>query len=148
MENAIPYESPSLSRRQLLNFLTGATVAATVGGALYPAAKFLVPPREASEGGGMLAKDKFGNPIPASQILAYAPGSRALIAGLAGEPTYLTVKEDQSLSDIGIVNNFPLERSRSAVSMPLPWVALRSRGQRRSRSSTVAAQDCACRSER
>lgn len=105
MENAIPYESPSLSRRQLLNFLTGATVAATVGGALYPAAKFLVPPREASEGGGILAKDKFGNPIPASQILAYAPGSRALIAGLAGEPTYLTVKEDQSLSDTGIVNN-------------------------------------------
>lgn len=105
MENAIPYESPSLSRRQLLNFLTGATVAATVSGALYPAAKFFVPPQEVSEGGGILAKDQLGNPIPASQILANPPGTRALIAGLASEPTYLTVKEDQSLSDTGIVDN-------------------------------------------
>ncbi len=125
MENAIPYESPSLSRRQLLNFLTGATVAMTVGGALYPAAKFLVPPREVSEGGGILAKDKFGNPIPASQILAYPPGSRALIAGLASEPTYLTVKADQSLSEIGIVNNcthlgctFPWNRNDQQFQCP------------------------------
>jgi cytochrome b6-f complex iron-sulfur subunit len=89
MENAIPYEGLSLSRRQLLNFLTGAAVAATAGSALYPVAKFFIPPREVSEGGGILAKDKLGNPIPASQILANPPGTRALIAGLAGEPTYL-----------------------------------------------------------
>ena len=87
-------------------FLTGATVAATVGGALYPAAKFLVPPREASEGGGILAK-KINLAIlsPPVKILAYPPGSRALIAGLASEPTYLTVREDQSLGEMGIVNN-------------------------------------------
>jgi len=105
MEHAIPYENPSLSRRQLLNFLTGATVAATAGAALYPVAQFFAPPREVTEGGGILAKDKLGNPIPASQILAEPPGTPALIAGLASEPTYLTVNEDGSLSPRGIVDN-------------------------------------------
>ena len=130
MENAIPYESPSLSRRQLLNFLTGATVAATVGGALYPAAKFLVPPREVIEGGGILAKDKLGNPIPASQILANPPGTRALIAGLAGEPTYLTVKDDSVSEQYGHCQQLhppgvylPLESPGSAISMSLSWVS-------------------------
>ncbi len=105
MDNAIPYENPSLSRRQLLNFLTGATVAATAGSALYPIAQFLVPPREVTEGGGILAKDKLGNPIPASQILTEPPGTRALIAGLTSEPTYLTIHMDGSLSSRGIVDN-------------------------------------------
>lgn len=105
MENAIPYGAPSISRRQLLNFLTGAAVAATAGVALYPVAKFFIPPREVSEGGGMLAKDKLGNPIPASQILVKPPGSRALIAGLAGEPTYLIVQDNGSLGARGIVDN-------------------------------------------
>ena len=105
MEHIISHESPSLSRRQLLNFLTGATVAATAGSALYPIAKFLVPPREVTESGGILAKDKLGTPILASQILAEPPGTRALIAGLAGEPTYLTVTEAGTLNPMGIVNN-------------------------------------------
>jgi cytochrome b6-f complex iron-sulfur subunit len=105
MENALPYESPSLSRRQLLNFLTGAAVATTTGAALKPIAQFFIPPREISEGGGILAKDKLGNPIPASQILAEPPGTRALIAGLAGEPTYLIVQENNTLDKMGIVDN-------------------------------------------
>lgn len=105
MDNAIPFESPSLSRRQLLNFLTGATVATTVGSALYPAAKFFISPSEVGEGGGMLAKDQYGTPIPASQLLAEPPGTRALIAGLAGEPTYLIVQDNATLEPMGIVNN-------------------------------------------
>ena len=105
MDNAIPSENPSLSRRQLLNFLTGAMVAATAGSALYPIAQFFAPPREVTEGGGILAKDKLGNAIPASQILAEPPGTRALIAGLAGEPTYLTIQMDGSVSPMGIVDN-------------------------------------------
>jgi len=36
MDSAHPLDSPSLSRRQFLNFLTGSAVAATVAGALYP----------------------------------------------------------------------------------------------------------------
>jgi cytochrome b6-f complex iron-sulfur subunit len=105
MEESIPLESLSMSRRQLLNFLTGAAVAATASAALYPAAKFFVPPAEESEDGSLLAKDIHGNLIPASQILAEPPGTRALVAGLAGEPTYLIVREDGTLHPWGIVDN-------------------------------------------
>ncbi|MEB3212676.1 MAG: cytochrome b6-f complex iron-sulfur subunit [Leptolyngbyaceae bacterium] len=110
MDHAIPSqhssdEYPSLSRRQVLNFLTGATVAATVGAALYPAAQMFVPPSEVSDDGGILAKDQHGTPIPASQLFAEPPGTRALIAGLAGEPTYLTVTDQGTLDPMGIVNN-------------------------------------------
>ena len=105
MEESLSLQSSSMSRRQLLNFLTGAVVATTASVALYPAAKFLAPPAEGSEDGSILAKDKLGNIIPASQILAEAPGTRALIAGLAGEPTYITVKEDGTLDATGIVDN-------------------------------------------
>jgi cytochrome b6-f complex iron-sulfur subunit len=105
MEHAIPLEGPSLSRRQLLNFLTGAAVATTAGTILYPAIQFLRPPLEVSESGGILAKDKQGNLIPASQLLAESPGTRALIAGLAGEPTYLTIQDNGQLAPVGLVNN-------------------------------------------
>lgn len=103
MEDAL--QNPSLSWRQLLNFLTGAVVAATAGSALYPVGKFLMPPKEITEGGGTLARDQLGNPIPASQLLVEPADTRALISGLAGEPTYLTVKDDQTLDEMGIVNN-------------------------------------------
>lgn len=105
MSESLPLESPSMSRRQLLNFLTGAVVATTASTALYPAAKFFVAPTDVSEDGSTLAKDINGNLIPASQILAEAPGSRALVAGLAAEPTYLTVREDGTLHPWGIVDN-------------------------------------------
>ncbi|MGQ4650585.1 cytochrome b6-f complex iron-sulfur subunit [Lyngbya aestuarii] len=106
MDNSLPLESPSLSRRQLLNFITGATVAATASSALYVAGKFFIPPAETTgAGGAILAKDILGHPIPATQILTEPPGTRALVAGLAGEPTYLIVKEDNTLDSIGIVDN-------------------------------------------
>jgi cytochrome b6-f complex iron-sulfur subunit len=106
MDTSIPLESPSLSRRQFLNFITGATVAVTAGAALYPVGKFFIAPAEKTGvGGAILAKDILGNQIPASQILAELPETRALVAGLAGEPTYLIVKEDQTLDHIGLVDN-------------------------------------------
>ncbi len=105
MEESLSLESPSMSRRQLLNFLTGAAVAATAGAALYPAAKFFGAPTEVGEDGSILAFDIKGNLIPASQVLAEPPGTRALVAGLAGEPTYLTVREDGTLHPWGMVDN-------------------------------------------
>ncbi|MEA5505729.1 cytochrome b6-f complex iron-sulfur subunit [Halotia wernerae UHCC 0503] len=105
MSESLPLESPSMSRRQLLNFLTGAVVATTASSLLYPAAKFFVSPTEAGEGGSILAKDINGNLIPASQILAEPPGTRALVAGLAAEPTYLTLQSDDTLHPWGIVDN-------------------------------------------
>ena len=85
--------------------MTGAVVATTVGASLYPAGKFFVPPAEGNEDGSIIAKDRFGNPIPTSQILAERSGTRALVAGIAGEPTYLTVKEKDKLDKMGIVDN-------------------------------------------
>jgi Rieske Fe-S protein len=64
MDNSFPLDNPALSRRQLLNFLTSATVAATAGSALYTASKFFIPPTESTEGGAILARDVLGNPIP------------------------------------------------------------------------------------
>ena len=105
MQENLSVEYPSMSRRQLLNFLTGAVVATTASAVLYPAAKFLVSPVEGSKDGPIIAKDKLGNPILASQILAEPPGTRALVAGLAGEPTYLTVAPNATLDSMGIVDN-------------------------------------------
>ncbi|AUT03299.1 cytochrome b6-f complex iron-sulfur subunit 1 [Nostoc sp. CENA543] len=106
MDDSLSLPNPSLSRRQLLNFFTGAIVAATASAALYPGTKFFVPPAETTDAdGSILAKDQLGHPIPASQILAEPTRTRALIAGLAGEPTYLTVREDGTLDNVGIVNN-------------------------------------------
>ena len=77
----------------------------TAGSALYPFGKFFFPPaEETGPGGAMRAKDILGNPIPAAQILAEKPGTRAVVAGLTGEPTYLIVKEDGTLDSIGIVD--------------------------------------------
>lgn len=97
--------TPSMSRRQLLNFLTGGVVAATAASALYPAGRFFLPPIEGDGSGSVIAKDKLGNPIPAAQILAEPIGTRALIAGIAGDPTYLTIKADGTLSDRGLVDS-------------------------------------------
>lgn len=105
MEESLPLEHASISRRQLLNFLTGAVVATTASAALYPTVKFFYPPQEGNEDGSIIAKDRLGNPIPASQILGKPLGTRALVAGLAGEPTYLAVIEDRKLDKIGIVDN-------------------------------------------
>ncbi|MFS8865120.1 cytochrome b6-f complex iron-sulfur subunit 1, partial [Synechococcus sp. H55.9] len=101
----VPFEEPPLSRRRFLNFLTGSALAAVAGSVLYPLGRYLIPPAEGSAHGSALAKDKLGNPIPAEQILAEPPGTRALVAGLAGEPTYLTVREGGKLDEQGLVNN-------------------------------------------
>ena len=105
MSESLPLENPSMSRRQLLNFLTGAVVATTASTLVYPAAKFFVAPTEVGEDGSILAKDINGDLIPARQILAEPSGTRALVAGLAAEPTYLTVQSDATLHPWGIVDN-------------------------------------------
>ncbi|MGB3405533.1 MAG: cytochrome b6-f complex iron-sulfur subunit [Microcoleaceae cyanobacterium] len=105
MAESFPLEYPDLSRRQLLNFLTGAVVATAASATLYPATKFLMPPAGGTKDGSIIAKDRLGSPIAASQILAESPGTRALVAGLAGEPTYLTLTEEGQLDMIGIVDN-------------------------------------------
>lgn len=105
MDASVLDSGASLSRRQLLNFLTGAAVATTASGALYPVAQYLVPPRNEDNRKAVPAADKFGTPIPASQLLSQPPGTPALVAGLNGEPTYITLQADGTLSPLGLVNN-------------------------------------------
>ncbi|MEM9568110.1 MAG: cytochrome b6-f complex iron-sulfur subunit [Cyanobacteria bacterium P01_E01_bin.34] len=106
MESRLNIESDSLSRRTFLNFLTGTALATTAGAILYPIAETLSPPAEQTgRGGAVPARDKVGHEIPASQILSEAPSSRALVAGLAAEPTYLTVLDDGTLDECGLVDN-------------------------------------------
>ncbi len=105
MNNQSALPPSSLSRRQLMNFLVGTSVAATAGAALYPVGKFFIPPADNAGGdGSIIAKDRLGTPIPASQILVEPVGTRALVAGLAGDPTYLTVKAGHALGDRGLVD--------------------------------------------
>lgn len=123
---SIPFdaiESPSLSRRQLLNFFSGSALAVTAGGALYPTLRYFTPLQEGSVDGAILAKDKLGHSIPAAQLLAEPPGTRALVAGVAGKPTYLTVQEGmyrQQLHPPGLY--LSREPCRSSVSMSLSWL--------------------------
>jgi cytochrome b6-f complex iron-sulfur subunit len=105
MNEVLRIESPSHSRRTFLNFLTGSALAVVAGSVLYPLAKGLLAAPNRAEEGSVLAQDRFGHPIPAAQILAEAPGTRALVAGLAGEPTYLIVTEEGTLDRMGIVDN-------------------------------------------
>lgn len=118
MEDSFSIHTSNLSRRQLLNFLTGSVVAATAASALNPTLKFFIPPDEGTVGGAILAKDILGQPIPVAQILAEPLGTRALVAGLAGEPTYLTVIEGNTLNPIGVVDNC------THLGCTFPWNAI------------------------
>lgn len=94
---------PDLSRRQLLNLITFGAVTGVVGGALYPALRFFLPPRAAGGAAGVLARDELGNPISASGWLRdHKPGERSLVQGLKGDPTYLIVTGDEAIGSYGI----------------------------------------------
>lgn len=105
MDSVYTSNLPSMSRRQLLNFMTGAAIASTAGASLYPVIRYFIPPAERTLNGAIQAKDQNGTPIPASQILQASPGTRALVAGLAGEPTYITVLDPETLDIKGVVDN-------------------------------------------
>ena len=96
-------EAPDLARRQLLNLITFGAVTGVIGGALYPALRFFMPPRVASVAAGVVARDELGNPISASGWLsAHKSGERSLVQGLKGDPTYLIVTSDDAIGSYGI----------------------------------------------
>ena len=96
-------EAPDLGRRQLLNLFTFAAVTGVIGGALYPALRFFMPPRLAIGAAGVIASDELGNPISASGWLsAHKSGERSLVQGLKGDPTYLIVTGDAAIGSYGI----------------------------------------------
>ncbi len=94
---------PSMGRRQFMNLLMFGSEALVAVGALYPVVKYFIPPSSGSGSGGVTAKDALGNDILVSEyVKTHPPGDRSLAQGLKGDPTYLVVQEDQSISDYGI----------------------------------------------
>ncbi|MBW4650931.1 MAG: cytochrome b6-f complex iron-sulfur subunit [Kastovskya adunca ATA6-11-RM4] len=94
---------PDMGRRQFMNLLTFGTITGTALGALYPVVKYFVPPSTGGAGGGVTAKDALGNNIVVSDFLAnHNAGDRTLAQGLKGDPTYIVVKEDESIANYGI----------------------------------------------
>ncbi|CAI5495452.1 unnamed protein product [Closterium sp. Naga37s-1] len=94
---------PDMGRRNLMNLLLAGAVAvpgtAVLGGWLY----VLVPPGSGGSGGGLVARDAFGQEITAEGWLkAHGPGDRTLAEGLKGDPTYLVVENDGQLAPYGV----------------------------------------------
>jgi len=94
---------PGMGRRQFMNLLTFGSVTGVALGALYPVARYFIPPRAAGPGGGTVAKDELGNPVSGSGWLSNHPaGDRSLVQGLKGDPTYLLVEGDDAIGSYGI----------------------------------------------
>jgi cytochrome b6-f complex iron-sulfur subunit len=94
---------PDMGRRQLMNLLTFGTITGTALGGLYPVIKYFIPPASGGAGGGVTAKDALGNDVIASEFVANRnTGDRALAQGLKGDPTYVVVGEDKTITDYGI----------------------------------------------
>ena len=94
---------PDMGRRQFMNLLTFGTITGVALGALYPVVKYFIPPSSGGTGGGVTAKDALGDDIIVSEFLAtHKAGDRTLAQGLKGDPTYLVVTEDKTLTKYGI----------------------------------------------
>lgn len=94
---------PGMGRRQFMNLLTFGSVTGVALGALYPVARYFIPPRPAGGGGGTTAKDELGNTVTATGWLStHKEGDRSLVQGLKGDPTYLLVEGSDAIGSYGI----------------------------------------------
>lgn len=94
---------PSMGRRQFMNLLTFGTATGVAAAALYPVVNYFIPPSSGGKGGGLIAKDKLGNDIKASEFTAaHNPGERVLAQGFKGDPTYLIIESDGSIANYGL----------------------------------------------
>ena len=64
---------PVMGRRQFMNLLTFGSVTGVALGALYPVARYFIPPKAAGVGGGTTAKDELGNVVTATGWLSNHP---------------------------------------------------------------------------
>ena len=94
---------PDMGRRQFMNLLTFGSITGVALGALYPVVKYFIPPSSGGAGGGVAAKDALGNDLIVSEYLTeHQAGDRSLAQGLKGDPTYVVVKEDNTIEKYGI----------------------------------------------
>ena len=94
---------PDMGRRQFMNLLTFGSLTGVALGALYPVVKYFIPPSSGGAGSGVTAKDALGNDVIVSEFLAeHNAGDRTLAQGLKGDPTYIVIQEDKTISNYGI----------------------------------------------
>lgn len=95
---------PDMSKRVVLNLLLAGALSLPAAGLLGPYARFFVPPQSSfvSEN-AVVAKDEKGNDVAVTEwVEAHPAGSRALVQGLKGDPTFLTIRNDVALADFAI----------------------------------------------
>ncbi len=94
---------PDMGRRQFMNLLTFGSITGVALGALYPVVKYFIPASSGGAGGGVTAKDALGNDIIVSEYLTeHQAGDRSLAQGLKGDPTYVVIKDDNTIENYGI----------------------------------------------
>mmetsp|Transcript_2649 Transcript_2649/g.3544 ORF Transcript_2649/g.3544 Transcript_2649/m.3544 type:complete len:212 (-) Transcript_2649:167-802(-) len=90
-------------RRLIMNLIVVGSAAVTIGAMGIPYIAFFVPPGSGGGSGGITAKDALGNDLFLSSYLESHPAKdRSLAQGLAGDATYLIIKEDKSLESFGL----------------------------------------------
>ncbi len=96
------FEAPSPSRRLFLSTMLGGSISMVALGALYPVVRYFIPPSTGGADKGVVAKDKMGNPVEISEVLANHPNTdRVLAQGLKGDPTYIVINDGQ-IADYGL----------------------------------------------
>ncbi len=109
---------PDMNKRMLLNLLLVGSVGLPASIMLGTYASFFVPPIKKSGAGGVVAKDALGTPIKKETYLkTHQPGSRDLVQGLNGEPTYLVV------NDAGELESYGLNAVCTHLGCVVPWNA-------------------------
>jgi len=94
---------PDMDRRNTMNLILVAGAAAPVGILGIGYISFFVPNIAGGGGGGTPARDALGNEVIAADWIKEHPyPTRSLAQGLAGDATYLVVKEDKTLEAYGI----------------------------------------------
>lgn len=83
-------------RRNLMNLILAGSAALTVGSLSIPYFAFFLPPTiGGSDGANIPVKDADGMELATREYLAsHQAGDRSLVQGLAGDATYLIVKDD------------------------------------------------------
>ncbi|MEW5304797.1 MAG: hypothetical protein WDW36_007383 [Sanguina aurantia] len=92
-----------MGRRVTMNYVLGGGIGAVVLGLGGPYALFFVPPSSGGGGGGQAAKDALGNDITSvGWLKTHAKGAYELTQGLKGDPTYLVVSQENTITNFGI----------------------------------------------
>lgn len=100
---AVASEVPDMNKRVTMNLILAGGIGLPVAGLAGPFALFFVPNIPGGGAGGQAAKDALGNDVTVKSWLAtHQKGDRSLTQGLKGDPTYLIVKEDNSIESYGL----------------------------------------------